>query len=596
MVSTKVPFLHFEFANVEGKKHPVIFSDPLRIIQIHSVKEIIPALREIEHEVSKGFYAAGYLSYEAAPAFDPAFSVKEGGKMPLLWFGLFREPASLCSLPQSDGTFTVSNWEPDTSLNSYNHCVQAVRDAIERGDTYQVNYTMRLRAKFSGDDLGFYRKLSRAQNSNYSAYLNTGRFRVLSASPELFFRWDGETITTRPMKGTIKRGRWPQEDLRHRRWLEQSEKNRAENMMIVDLLRNDLGRVAEKGSVQVTGLCEVERYPTVYQMTSTIKAATNDHITLRDILSALFPCGSITGAPKVSTMNIIADLESSPREVYCGAIGYITPQGEAIFNVPIRTTVIDTETGIAEYGVGGGITWDSTAEGEYEEVLTKAVLLTEEHPEFQLLESLRLENGKYWLLERHLQRLQASADYFQFHVCPAKVQKSLSEYARMYPEDVYKVRLLVSKEGTIRVEGQPVKPIGDACPVALASEPISGQNRFLYHKTTNRGMYESQRRKHPNVFDVLLWNEAGELTEFTIGNLVVEMNGKKFTPSQECGLLAGTLRAELLDSGEIEERVLTLDDLKTIDSIWLINSVRGWVPVRLLKQTVSSDSLTPSPV
>jgi para-aminobenzoate synthetase / 4-amino-4-deoxychorismate lyase len=570
--------LFFEFED-----QPLLFENPIEIIEAYTLKDVKAGLEKVQRAARSGYYAAGYVSYEAAPAFDSAFIVHGDSKMPLLWFGIFKNPSSSPELSEGQ-TFKVGEWLPDTTVQQYHSAITDIKSAIEDGDTYQVNYTIRLRSDFEGDDFAFYRQLSKAQSSNYSAFLNTGKYRILSASPELFFHWKDGEITTRPMKGTCKRGRWYEEDEVNAQWLYHSEKNRAENVMIVDLLRNDLGATAVPGSVKVPKLFEIEKYPTVLQMTSTVTAKTNPETTLVDVFSALFPCGSITGAPKISTMKIISSLEDSPREVYCGAIGYITPDQEAIFNVPIRTTIIDAETGKMEYGVGGGITWDSEIEDEYQEALTKAMLLTATVPEFDLLESLRLEKGEYGLLDRHLQRLQKSADYFGFDFSEMEIRAKLAQYAENCVDGVEKVRLVVRKDGVISIEGSQLATFHDSLPICLADKPISNQNRFLYHKTTYRKMYEEQRAGHPDEFDVLLWNEAGELTEFTIGNLVMEIGSQLYTPQVECGLLPGTMREELLAEGKIKERILTKKDLAKATQIWLINSVRGWVPVYLINK------------
>jgi len=587
------PFLLFDFHDLQGIPQNLLFTRPVSVIVAHHIDDVRPALKQVQQAVSEGMYAAGYVSYEASPAFDPAFHVHPTPQMPLLWFGLFRE-AQRNAAVDSPGSYRVSPWLSTISQETYTEHIAKIRSAIARGETYQTNYTMRLQAEFAGDDLAFYHKLCAAQQGAYSAYLHLGRYRILSASPELFFATSGNRILTKPMKGTARRGRWLEEDAAQAEWLYTSVKNRAENVMIVDLLRNDLGCIAEVGSVDVPKLFEIEKYQTVFQMTSSVTAALRSDATIEDVFAALFPCGSITGAPKVSTMKLIHGLENAPREVYCGSIGFITPEGESVFNVAIRTVVIDSEKGTATYGVGGGITWDSTADEEYAEALAKAALLTAEFPSFDLLETLKLEYGAYDLENRHLERLLSSAEYFGIPLSVEKVQDALQEHARDYPAEVRRVRLLVSPEGAIRIESQPL-PSGSGSstgplPVALASHPIDRQNRFLYHKTTCRDVYERHRKDFPEAFDTLLWNEEGQLTEFTIGNLVLELDGKKWTPPRECGLLAGTLRAELLAQGEIAERVLTLEDLQKASRIWLINSVRGWVAVELANQTIPVSS------
>lgn len=574
--------LLFDFMSPEGFPRRLSFGTPVETIVAHSLDEVRPALRAVQRAASAGLYAAGYVAYEAAPAFDTAYVVSGAATMPLLWFGLFAEPRKEQQL-QANGSFHLSDWQPATSRATYDRHVAAVRAAIGRGETYQTNYTLRLKSRFSGDDVAWYEQLRSAQRGGFCAYLNLGRFRVLSASPELFFRLSGDRLVTRPMKGTVRRGRWPEEDHAHATWLARSEKNKAENLMIVDLLRNDLGRIARTGSVEVPALFTIERYRTVHQMTSTVEARVLPGTTLEEVFTALFPCGSITGAPKISTMRLIAALEETPRNVYCGAIGMVLPGGEAVFNVAIRTVVIDTETRTAEYGVGGGITWDSTAEDEYAELLDKAALLQENWPAFDLLETLRLEHGNYALLQRHLQRLEASARYFDVPLNRQAAEAALLQHAHLFPAGTRRVRLRVNPEGGIRVESVPLEPLSpQPCPVALAADPISRHNRWLFHKTTNRGIYDSQRAARPDVWDVLLWNEEGELTEFTIGNLVVRCDGGYWTPPLDCGLLAGTLRADLLERGIIRERVLKAEDLERATGIWLINSVREWVPVLIV--------------
>ena len=536
----------------------------------------------------RGSYAAGYVAYEAAPAFDPALAVRAGSQFPLAWFAVFDEPIGdepdIGRGPSrgAAGDFTLSAWTPSVSRADYHERVAASREAIARGDTYQINYTFRLRSRFAGDDFALYERLAGAQRAGYCAYLDTGRYKILSASPELFFRFDGREIVTRPMKGTARRGLWLEDDEARALALAASEKNRAENVMIVDLLRNDLGRVAEAGSVRVSDLCRVERYPTVFQLTSTVAARVRDATKLEDIFRAAFPCGSVTGAPKVSTMRLITSLEDSPRNVYCGSVGLVLPNGEAIFNVAIRTVLIDTETGEAEYGVGGGITWDSDAADEYEEALTKASVLAEERPDFCLLETMRLEGGRYERLDGHVRRMLSSARYFDFPASEDQLLRALRDHADTHEHGARRARLLLTAGGEARVESAPLDEWpAEPVAVALARTPVSRADRFLYHKTTRREVYEARRAARPAAFDVLLWNEEGEVTEFTLGNVLVELEGRLYTPPRESGLLAGVMRAELIERGEIVERVITLGDLARASRLWLVNSVRGRVAVKL---------------
>lgn len=559
----------------------LLFTKPVRVHQTDEIDGVLQVMNTVQKELNQGYYAAGFVSYEAAPAFDSSYKVKEGGSVPLIWFGIFEAPVNGEELTYETSRYETTNWQSDTSAADYEEGFQKIKQKIESGDTYQVNYTMKLRSSFSGNAFAYYQDLAKAQNSAYSAYLDIGDLTILSASPELFFDWKNDVITTRPMKGTVKRGYSNEQDERQKEWLRLSEKNRAENLMIVDLLRNDLGIIAENGSVSVDELLTIEQYPTVWQMTSTIRAKTDPAITFIDLFKALFPCGSITGAPKISTMDIIAAAEKSPRGIYCGATGYLTPNREAVFNVPIRTVVLDTVADELEYGAGGGITWDSEINEEYKEAYLKASLLTSIAPEFQLLETIKLENGQYYLLQHHLKRLLKSADYFGIKIQLIDIQNELYLFAQQYPTGLKKVRLLINKAGVLTIEGTDIELLSGVKKVKLADTSTNKDNPFLYHKTTNRQIYQAFQASFPDYFDVLLFNEKKELTEFTNGNLVLEINNEYITPPVHNGLLPGTLREELLITKQIVEKTVMLDKLQQASNIWFINSVRGWVKVEL---------------
>ncbi|AZV59650.1 aminodeoxychorismate synthase component I [Peribacillus frigoritolerans] len=572
--------LIFHFTDKLGDSRPLYFANPKKVITAHSIEDVLPQFQKVQEAIEQGNYAAGYVSYEAAPAFEQSFKVKDGAKMPLLWFGIFDKPEE--EIPEKmTGAFNLAEWQSETDSNAYRSGFQRIKSEIKKGNTYQVNYTMRLQSQFEGDDFAFFERLKRAQRSNYSAYLNVGSHRILSASPELFFRWEDGQLITRPMKGTVKRGTSLKGDQLNAEWLAASEKNQAENYMIVDLLRNDLGMIAKPGSVEVPQLKAIEKYPTVWQMTSTITADTNPGTTIIDIFKALFPCGSITGAPKIKTMEIIADIENSPREVYCGAIGFITPESEAVFNVPIRTVVIDKETGKAEYGVGGGITWDSELSEEYDEAFLKAKLLTVERPAYKLLESIKLSDGEYYLLNDHIDRMKQSAEYFDYRFSELYLRDRLQKYAEINHGTLQKVRVLLHENGEIEVLGQAIKPLDPEFKAILAEAPISRANPFLFHKTTNRAVYEGFQMNNPDFQDVLLWNEEGFITEFTNGNVVVKINGDLYTPPVESGLLVGTFRQELIRKKEIKVKNISKADLNNAEEIWFINSVRGKLKVNL---------------
>ncbi|SIS40395.1 aminodeoxychorismate synthase component I [Salimicrobium flavidum] len=560
--------LHFRF---EGKS--LVFRDPEAIIEADTIKEVNNAFTEIERWLDSGYYLAGYVAYEAAPAFDPAFQVRDP-RGPLLWFGVFRHPEH--DADKNTGRYEISEWELDAGYQTYRDGIGKIKEAIGRGDTYQVNYTARWKADFKGDPYAFFEKLARGQQGQYSAYLETGTSAILSASPELFFKKEKSLLTTRPMKGTAARGRTFEEDERNKAELFSSEKERAENVMIVDLLRNDIGRVAEK--VRVPHLFSIETYPTVHQLTSTVEGDIDVNTSLWELFRALFPCGSITGAPKVKTMEYIKSLEETPRDVYCGAIGYITPERDMVFNVPIRTVKI--EDGEAVYGSGGGITWDSGSYSEYEEMKIKAKLLDTEWPVFHLLETMKAENGSIPQLDRHMKRLEQSAAYFSYPFDETKIHCELKRVTG--GSEIEKVRLLLSEEGEVHAEAEAYEDIEKTYRAFLAATPIDKKDLFYYHKTTNRAIYD--RRAKEGADTVLLWNENRELTEFTFANLVVKKAGNYFTPPVESGLLAGVKRQELVEKGSVQEQTLYVDELPQFEEIWMVNGLRGWIRVEILEE------------
>lgn len=563
---------------IDFKDFHLQVSRPEKILAAKKLNQVKPLFDEIEYLWREGYYVVGYVSYEAGPAFDPKLTVNKDNQLPLAWFAVFKGADHKINEPS--GVYQIGKWKPDCSQETYRQDIEIIHDAIARGDTYQVNHTIRMHADFKGDTWGYYQHLAGLQ-SGYNAYLDLGEYQILSISPELFFHWNQNELITRPMKGTAKRGRYEQEDNFRAQQLLQSAKDRAENLMIVDLLRNDIGKLAIPGTVHVPNLFTLEQYPTLWTMTSTINASTPVDATLTDIFTALFPCGSITGAPKRKTMELITSLEQSPREVYCGTIGYLKPGGEAVFNVGIRTVIIDQQLGRATYGAGGGITWDSTSGGEYEEVITKTKILEAQPYTHQLLESIRLENGTFPFLEKHLSRMSKSAGYFSYPFPENEIRTKLASLSQQYPSGVYKVRLLVSPQGKIEIQAEKLQSIDQPITATLAKEPVSSQNIYLYHKTTNREVYKEQ--KAAGFFDTLLWNEKGELTEFTIGNLVLELDGKLVTPHLDSGLLAGVMRADLLETGRVEERVVYREDLERASAVWLVNSVRGWLELKLVK-------------
>ncbi|MBE1426793.1 para-aminobenzoate synthetase/4-amino-4-deoxychorismate lyase [Desulfomicrobium macestii] len=551
----------------------VRYERPRAIFVARRHEEVPALLAHLEAEVEKGgLHAVGFLAYEAGRAFDPAMPRACCGDFPLAWFGLFESPATISLGPSKPGH--ALDWVSELDAGAHGRALERIRGYLARGETYQVNFTHRLRARFDMDPWDFFGRLVSRQPSPHAAFLDTADFALCSASPEMFFERDGEEIWSRPMKGTAPRGRWREEDEALARGLAVSEKERAENVMIVDMVRNDLGRICLPGSVHVPELFRAERYPTLWQLTSLVSGRTRE--STAQVMAALFPAASITGAPKVRTMNIIEELEISPRRIYTGCIGVISPGRKARFNVAIRTVLVEKSLGMAEYGVGGGIVWDSDPGAEFRETRIKARVLADPEPEFSLLETMRWARGEgIFLLDEHLLRLKESAAYFGFRFDQKALREALLREisAACGMEGV--LRLTMDVAGVWSIEHRPL-PGPSPCRVSLALSAVDAADPFLFHKTTRRAVYDQAKAQVAGVDDVLLWNGRCEVTESTIANLVVELDGELLTPSLACGLLPGTMRARLLQEGRIREDVVLVDDLPRCTRLWLINSVRGW--------------------
>ena len=561
------------------------FDAPVDVLVAQILEDVVPTLAELERRVHEDhLFAAGYVSYEAASGFDSALITRAGGSMPLLSFGLFKQPTRLRELPKSDpGDKPPGSWRMTTSQEDYLTRFQTIKEQIELGNTYQINFTLRQRSDDLSDPWQFF--LGIADAAPYSAFIDTDDHAIISTSPELFFRLNGSDLTCKPMKGTAARGMTLAEDNSVAETLYHSVKNRAENVMVTDMLRNDMGRVADAGSVKVQSLYDVVKYPTLWQMTSTVAATTRASIV--EIFSALFPCASITGAPKASSMKIIAGLEDSPRDVYTGAIGYFGPDRNAQFSVAIRTALVDKRDDTATYGVGGGIVWDSGAADEYNECLSKAKVLatTVADTEFELLESLGwTKDGSWFLLDLHLQRLSDSAEYFDFKFDRKTIEHKLEILRLEFTDNRYKVRLLLNRAGDVSVTtaALPDNFGSESRSIRLAKDPVDASNVFLYHKTTQRSVYDQAMRNNSDSDDVLLWNTDGFITESSTANVVVTIEDELYTPPVSCGLLGGTYRQHLLQKGEIKERVIHVDVLGNAERITLINSVRGRMAARLI--------------
>ena len=518
-----------------------------------------------------GHWVVGFVSYEAASAFDAAAQVHPPlPGWPLVWFAVMDE--EMTQEPEQ-AAFRVGVWQDRTPGSQFHQHFGQIKQAIAAGDTYQINYTTRLQAPFEGSAYAFFRALQRGQSQGYSLYSDLGQRQVCSVSPELFFHWQDGQLMTQPMKGTAARAADPELDRALAQALCASSKEQAENLMIVDLLRNDMARLSLPGSVTVPHLFELQALPTVWQMTSTIESRTRSGTRLSDIFQALFPCGSVTGAPKLKSMQIIHSLEPWPRGIYCGALGVLQPGGAATFNVAIRTVSIQEQ--VALCGIGSGITWDAQEAQEQAEFQVKRRFLERAREPFQLLETLKLSDGQYWLAALHLQRLQYSAAHFNFCYSEQQVERALQQVAQHYGQGDWRVRLLLDAQGQIQTQVETLLSVTEPVTIELAQRPVDSADEFLRHKTTWRAVYAPFAPQTPQVFDTLMWNERQELTEFTRGNVVLTLNGQDYTPPASSGLLPGCLRQHLLQLGSLRERILTLQDLDRAERIMFINSVRG---------------------
>jgi para-aminobenzoate synthetase / 4-amino-4-deoxychorismate lyase len=605
---------------VQGNDRSLLFLDPIERIKLFQGDDEKEYFKRISEFQSKGLYAAGWISYEFGYLLENNLREnlqREEDKGALLAdLGIFPKPyifqhsTGECDFPLSKVGLANSSWNVSDLLFSqtqedYIKAINRVLEYIKAGDTYQVNYTLKLLFNFKGSPEAFYQDLRRNQSVSYGAYIRWGDERVLSFSPELFFRKQGNIIQVRPMKGTLKRGRTLKEDAGNIDFLANDIKNRSENVMIVDLLRNDLGRLMHQvaeGDIQVDSLFDVEVYETLLQMTSTItgiaKEQSMDEISLFNFFKAIFPCGSVTGAPKIRTMEIINELEATRRGVYTGAIGYLSPEGDAVFNVPIRTIALDGSCG--EMGIGSGIVYDSEPESEWRECHLKGKFLTHPQEEFQLFETLLWQpDSGFWLLEEHLQRLQDSAEYFLFSFKGGVIKKALQERAQESgARSPQRVRIALNKDGTYEIVVEPcvapkcldllMNKSTDDVPLPLITFSLTlcdSNEVWYYHKTTRRELYNVAYKQAQDMgyFDLCFCNEFGEVTEGCITNIIILENGTYYTPPISSGLLPGVMRQYLLQNsqGKCVERVLTKDNVRKADAVYLCNSVRGVVEVEL---------------
>ena len=547
------------------------FTQPIKELKTRNVAEVADLLAQVERYQEQGYYVVGYVSYEAAPAFEEKLAVH---KLPLLGEYLLyftvHDRVETSPIPLTyEEVDLPSKWQEETSAENYEKAIAQIHHHLRQGDTYQVNYTVQLKQDLNANPFAIYNRMVVEQEAGYNAYVEHDEMAVISMSPELFFEQNDRELTTRPMKGTTQRGVTDQEDLAQASWLEQDSKNRSENMMIVDLLRNDMNRISEVGSEHVERLCQVEQYSTVWQMTSTIESQLRLDVDLVAIFRSLFPCGSITGAPKIATMEIIKDLEPQPRGVYCGTIGLLLPNGRRIFNVAIRT--IQLHQGKAIYGVGGGITWDSTWESEYREVHQKAAVLYRKQARFKLITTGRISQKQLLFEDQHLERLTKASRYFAYPFDPEELRQKIEEECQACDSHQdYRLRISLSKSGEMELSRQILTPLSPSfCKAKLCLQEADLNQSFTYFKTTHRphlSLGEQEKIYH---------NKSGELLETPIGNLVLKIAGKLYTPPIRLGILPGIYRQHLLETGQVKEKIMTLADLNQAEAIYGCNAVRG---------------------
>lgn len=590
-----------ETARFDEQNHcSYLFVNPAEVFSANTAEELSALLNWMEEMRLRGLHLAGYFGYECGyflqyasrhPSDPPA--IQKGG-LPLAWFGAYATPfifdhaaGAFCGAvpPDAEAAPKLERFTEaaalDISEEDYVPKILAVKRYIEAGDTYQVNFTDSVTVATSHEAASSFAVLAAAQPVAYGALLHVGDRHILSLSPELFFRIRNGRIVTRPMKGTMPRGMDVAEDEEQAKRLRADEKNRSEHIMIVDLLRNDLGRICQMGSVHVDELFAVERYRTLFQMTSTVSGQLRADLTFAEILHALFPSGSITGAPKIRTMEIIRELERQPRGVYTGAIGHIAPSGDAEFNVAIRTLVL--ENGIARMGVGGGIVADSEPASEYRECQLKASFLARPVENFQLIETMLLRNGDVPFLPLHLDRLAHSAEYLDFSFDRAFIEERIAERIASLPSDgVFRIRLLLHADGEVTLTHTALTDEARPWRVRISRHRISSKSFLRRHKTTRRQLYDSEyaRARQDGFDEVLFLNERDELAEGSITTLFVKVGGKLVTPPLVAGVLPGVFRRHLLETdADAVERTLVVDDLRSAETVFVGNSVRGLRPV-----------------
>ena len=577
MIPKEGPFVLLDDARTQDASPARLYTNPVKVLTAHDgdgLRSLLESLRQAQRD---GLHAAGFFGYEAGAHFLPNLTPAPSGL--LAWFGLFHNFSTIDAdsvtslLPDPAGTW-LSELRPSISREDYSRAFATVQEYICAGDIYQANLTFPLTADYAGDPLALYAALRARARAGYGGVIWTGQTHYLSFSPELFFALKDQRITTKPMKGTAQRQTDPVADAQAAEHLRMDPKQRAENLMIVDLLRNDLSRVCVAGSVKVPELFHIESYPTVHQMTSTVTGVLADGHDAIDVIQALFPCGSITGAPKIRAMQVVDEVEAISRGIYCGSIGRIDDNGDAAFNVAIRTFTLCEETKSLSLGLGSGVVADSVEGDEWAECLAKGDFSKLKNPGFDLIETMRFEPATGILrLDKHFERMKSSAAYFGFefdrHQLHNRLQESICNLKRLS-----KIRLMVSRHGTQAIEIWPLEDVAE-WRVGVVSLPVDAGDFRLRHKISDRAFYDDARRARPDCDEVVFVGRDGLLTEGSITALFVECDGKFLTPRLETGLLPSILRRELIEAGKAKEADLRIEDLS--DGFWIGNSLRGLI-------------------
>ncbi|OGV40566.1 MAG: aminodeoxychorismate synthase, component I [Lentisphaerae bacterium GWF2_49_21] len=559
-----------------------MFRSPVETFSAYKTSEVLPALKQIEASLVKGLYVVGFISYEASPAFDPANRTRKPDGFPLLWFSSYKCFSEFHFPNDFSFSHPPVSFSPETEKQIYLKNVRKIRKYIYDGDIYQANYTFRMTGEAQGNPELLFLNLSISHPVPYSAFINAGNLKIISNSPELFLESVSGRIRSLPMKGTASRAATFDEDRKVAEDLSKDLKNRAENIMIVDMVRNDLGRICRTGSVKAEKLFHVDTYPTVHQMISEVTGRLKPDTCITDILSATFPPASITGAPKIRAMEIISGLETSPRKAYTGSIGCFMPDGDFCLNVAIRTFICSDKK--TELGIGSGIVADSEPEKEWTECLMKSDFANFAKPDFKILETILWTRSKgFAFLKEHLERAQNSQEYFGQRWDGAKAKKAirrLMSFLSRSKINIARVRLMISEDGNAETEYSVLEKTGWnklMLKIKLSRKKTDSKDVFLYHKTTNRKLYDEEFRKaHSEGFDeVIFQNEKGEITEGAISNIFILKGGSWLTPALSCGLLPGIWRSKMICELRTSEERITAVDVKNAEKIIIGNSVRG---------------------